>query len=117
MRITTTTIRRIFRGINAAASLKHEEDLGCTTEWPRIFRGINAANQKNQRWVRAVLKSTVRIFRGIIAAASLKQGIYHFKGGRWLIFRGIVAAASLKLAPVGIELAADNTIFRGIVAA
>jgi len=61
----------IFRGIDAAASLKRKT----ASYWrlrPRIFRGIDAAASLKQQKTAMPFTPSHVIFRGIDAAASLK---------------------------------------------
>ncbi len=92
---------RVFRGINAAASLKHD--------WPFGLRRSERGLPRHQRrgLIEAVGTSTgvslpCLVFRGINAAASLKLPPcdYADDGRVTDVFRGINAAASLKQSQV-----------------
>ncbi len=87
---------QIFRGIDAAASLKLRFGWRQLVREETIFRGIDAAASLKPTGQAASHRAQA-IFRGIDAAASLKPEMDKGRGENPPIFRGIDAAASLKL--------------------
>jgi len=92
------TCQRIFRGIDAAASLKHADENWSVQEQQVIFRGIDAAaslkrRTRQQRHYGRSAHLPRHRCRGLIEAPCSQHNGWRCAK----IFRGIDAAASLKL--------------------